>query len=569
MASETGAGRNFVHRIVDEHNASGRFGGAVVTRFPPEPNGYLHIGHVKAIALDFGTAETYGGRCHLRFDDTDPGKESDEYVEAICRDVRWLGFDWGERLYFASDHFEKLYEMARGLVRSGDAYVCDLGPEEIGEYRGHPTRPGRPSPWRDRPPEESLDLFERMRAGEFPDGSRTLRARIDPDSPNMNLRDPVLYRIQRVRHHRTGDAWPIYPMYDFTHPLSDSIEGVTHSLCSLEFENHRPLYDWVLDRVRGPDGRGVHHPQQIEFGRLNLEYTPMSKRKLGELVRSGRVDGWDDPRLPTISGLRRRGFTPAALREFVERVGMGRKDDATVEWALLEHCAREDLNRTSPRALAVLDPLKVVLTDYPEGRGEEFELPNNPGEPEAGTRRVPFGRELFVERDDFREDPPRKFFRLAPGREVRLRGAYLVTCRDVVRDSEGRVVELHCTHDPESRGGDAPDGRRVKGTLHWVSAAHALDAEVRLYDRLFVHPRPDAAEGDWREALNPDSLEVRRGCKLEPGLASARPGDRFQFERLGYFCADPSGAPGAPVFNRTVALRDTWAKLEARAPAGA
>ena len=558
MASETGAGRNFVHRIVDEHNASGRFGGAVVTRFPPEPNGYLHIGHIKAIALDFGTAEAYGGRCHLRFDDTNPSKENDEYVEAIQRDVRWLGFDWGEHLYFASDHFEKLYELALQLIRDGHAYVCDLSPEEIGEYRGHPTRPGRPSPWRDRPPEESLELFGRMRAGEFADGSRTLRARIDVDSPNMNLRDPVLYRIQHVRHHRTGDAWPIYPMYDFTHPLSDSIEGVTHSLCSLEFENHRPLYDWVLDRL------DVHHPQQIEFGRLNLEYTLMSKRKLGELVESGQVDGWDDPRLPTISGLRRRGFTPASVRAFVERVGMGRKDDATVEWALLEHCAREDLNRSSPRALAVLDPLRVVLTNYPEEQVERFELANNPEDASAGTRSVPFGRELFIERDDFREDPPRKFFRLAPGREVRLRGAYLVTCQEVVRDPDGRVVELRCSYDLETRGGDAPDGRKVKGTLHWVSAAHALDAEVRLYDKLFTHPRPDEAGIDWRQAIDPESLEVRRGCKLEPSLAKAQPGDRFQFERLGYYCVDPRSEPGAPVFNRTVNLRDTWAKLAAR-----
>jgi glutaminyl-tRNA synthetase len=558
MASEDAvAPRDFIRQIIDEHNRTGKFGGRVVTRFPPEPNGYLHIGHAKAMWISFSIAQEYGGRCHLRFDDTNPSKESTEFVESIMRDVRWLGYDWGPHLYYASDYFPQCYEYAKKLIREGHAYVCDLSADEVSEYRGVPTRPGRPSPWRDRPPEESLALFERMRAGEFPDGTRTLRARIDMASPNMNLRDPVLYRIQHGHHHRTGDTWPIYPMYDYNHPISDSIEGITHSLCSLEFENHRPLYDWVLETL------GLYRPQQIEFARFNVAYTIMSKRKLAELVAGGHVDGWDDPRLPTLSGMRRRGYPPAAIRDFCARTGITKKDDSIAALALLEHCVRDELNRTAPRAMAVLDPLRVVIENYPEGQVETFEAPVNPEDPGAGARSVPFSRVLYIERDDFREDPPRKFYRLAPGREVRLRAAYLVTCSEVVRDASGQIVELRCRYDPATRGGDAPDRRKVKGTLHWVSAAHAVDAEVRVYDTLCTEESPEAGEGSFLERLNPRSLEVLRGCKLEPLLARAAPGDRFQFERLGYFCADKSHSEQHPVFNRTVPLRDTWAKIQA------
>jgi glutaminyl-tRNA synthetase len=557
VQDDGGARRDFIRQIIEEHNRSGKYGGRVVTRFPPEPNGYLHIGHAKAITTDFGIALEYGGRCHLRFDDTNPSKESTEFVESIIRDVRWLGFDWGPHLYYASDYFPQCYEYGLALIRTGHAYVCDLDAEQVSEYRGQPTRPGRPSPWRERPVAESVDLFQRMRAGEFPDGARTLRARIDMGSPNMNLRDPVLYRIQKTHHHRTGDEWPIYPMYDYAHPISDSIEGVTHSLCTLEFENHRPLYDWVLESL------GIYQPQQIEFARMNVTFTIMSKRKLAELVAGGHVEGWDDPRLPTLSGMRRRGYTPAAIRDFCDRFPLSKKSDSLPSLALLEHCVRDDLNRTAPRAMAVLDPLRVVLENYPEGRVEEFEAPVNPEDPAAGSRRVPFSRVLYIERDDFREDPPRKFYRLSPGREVRLRAAYLVTCTDVVKDASGAVVELRCRYDPDTRGGDAPDGRKVKGTLHWVSAAHAVDAEVRLYDTLCTEADPEAGEGSFLERLNPRSLEVRQGCKLEPALARAAPGERFQFERLGYFCADTAHHESRPVFNRTVPLRDTWAKIQA------
>jgi glutaminyl-tRNA synthetase len=554
-ASETTAAPNFISALIDEDLQAGRVEGPVVTRFPPEPNGYLHIGHAKSICLNFGLARRYGGRCHLRFDDTNPGKESVEYVESIKADVRWLGFDWGEHLYFASDHFERLYAWAERLVEAGRAYVDDLSAEEIRQGRGTLTEPGRPSPWRDRPAAESLDLLRRMRAGEFEDGARTLRARIDMTSPNLNLRDPVMYRIRRTPHHRTGDRWCIYPMYDWAHGQSDSIEGVTHSICTLEFEDNRALYDWFLDAL------GVYHPRQIEFARLDLSYTLMSKRKLLELVEEGHVSGWDDPRMPTISGLRRRGYTPEAIRDFCDRIGVA-KNNALIDVAHLEHCVRDDLNRRAPRVMAVLRPLRLVIDDYPEGRVEEMEAVNNPEDPAAGTRKVPFSRVLLIERDDFRETPPPKYFRLAPGAEVRLRYAYVVRCTGVVKDpATGEVVEVRCTHDPATRGGDTPDRRRVKGTIHWVSAAHAMPAEVRLYDRLFTRPDPGGAD-DWRTSVNPRSLEILTGCRVEPGLAAAAPGNRYQFERLGYFCADPvDSRPGAPVFNRTVALRDTWAKL--------
>jgi len=548
---------DFIRQIVADDCRTGKWGGQVVTRFPPEPNGYLHIGHAKSICLNFGIAAEFGGRCHLRFDDTNPAKEEDEYVRAIQEDVRWLGWDWGEHLYFASDYFQQMYDWAVQLIKAGKAYVCDLSAEEIRDYRGTLTEPGRPSPWRDRSVEENLDLFERMKNGEFPDGSRTLRAKIDMAHPNLNMRDPVMYRILHAQHHRTGDAWCIYPMYDWAHGLEDSIEGVTHSICTLEFENHRPLYDWFLDAL------GIHHPQQIEFARLNLTYTVMSKRKLLRLVQEGHVRGWDDPRMPTISGMRRRGFSPEAIREFCRVIGVN-KFNSTVDVQLLEHCLRQDLNKTSPRVMAVLRPLKVVIENYPEGQVEYVEAINNPEDPSAGTRKVPFGRVLYIEQDDFMEDPPRKFYRLAPGREVRLRYAYFVTCTDVIKDADGRVVELRCTYDPATQGGDAPDGRKVKATLHWVSAEHAIDAEVRLYDHLFSRPDPDNVEEghDFTEALNPQSLEVLAGCKLEPSLAQARPLDRFQFERLGYFCVDPDSTPERPVFNRTVTLRDTWAKIQ-------
>jgi glutaminyl-tRNA synthetase len=552
--------QDFIRAIIDEDNRTGKHGGRVVTRFPPEPNGYLHIGHAKSICLNFGLASQYGGKCNLRFDDTNPTKEEVEYVESIQEDIRWLGFDWEDRLFYASDYFERLYQFAEQLIQEGKAYVCDLAADEVRELRGTLTRPGTPSPYRDRPAQESLDLFRRMRAGEFPDGKRTLRARIDMASPNLNMRDPVLYRILHADHHRTGGAWCIYPMYDYAHPLSDMIEGITHSVCTLEFEDHRPFYDWVLDELGTPC-----HPQQIEFARLALNYTVMSKRKLLELVASGIVSGWDDPRMPTLSGLRRRGYTPEAIRDFCDRIGVAKRD-SVVDIALLEHCLREDLNRRAQRAMAVLRPLKVVLENYPEGLVEEMEVPNNPEDPAAGTRKVPFSRVLWIERDDFRETPPPKYWRLFPGNEVRLRSAYLARCTGVVKDpGTGEVTEARCTYDPATRGGNAPDGRRVKSTIHWVSAAHAADGEVRLYDHLFGVEDPTAVpEGtDWKATLNAASLETLRGAKVEPMLVAARPGDSFQFERLGYFCADIGDSrPGAPVFNRTVTLKDTWARIE-------
>ncbi len=548
---------DFIRQIVADDLRSGKHSGRVVTRFPPEPNGYLHIGHAKSICLNFGIAAEFGGVCHLRFDDTNPATEEAEYVEAIQRDVRWLGFDWKDKLFYASDYFEQLYEYAVQLIRDGHAYVDSLSAEEIRAYRGTLTEPGRPSPYRDRPIAESLDLFARMRAGEFPDGAHVLRARIDMASPNLNLRDPVLYRIRHATHHRTGDRWCIYPMYDYAHPLSDAIEGVTHSICTLEFEDHRPLYDWLIEHCRTPA-----RPQQIEFARLNLTYTVMSKRRLLALVEGGHVSGWDDPRMPTLSGLRRRGVPPEAIRTFCERVGVAKRN-STVEVEMLEHAIREELNRRAPRAMAVLRPLRLVIENWPADRVEELEAVNNPEDPTAGTRRVPFGRELWIERDDFREVPPPKYFRLAPGREVRLRWAYVVRCTGVEKDPRtGEVTAVRCTADPASRGGDAR-GRKVKATIHWVSARHAVEAEVRLYDRLFTVEEPGG--DDWLAQLNPRSLERLTGCKVEPSLAAAAPGSRWQFERLGYFCADPVDTrPGAPVFNRTVTLRDTWARIARR-----
>jgi glutaminyl-tRNA synthetase len=548
---------DFIREAVKEDLQMGRFGGRVHTRFPPEPNGYLHIGHAKAMSIDFGVAADFGGKCNLRFDDTNPAKEEEEYVEAIVEDVRWLGFDFGERIYFASAYFEQMYEYAEQLIQKGKAYVDDLSAEETRAYRGTLTEPGRDSPYRNRTVEENLDLFRRMRAGEFPDGSRTLRAKIDMASPNMNMRDPVMYRILHTSHHRTGDEWCIYPMYDWAHGLEDSIEGITHSLCSLEYEDHRPLYDWFLDRLE------IYHPRQIEFARLNLTYTVMSKRKLLRLVREGHVRGWDDPRMLTLCGLRRRGYTPEAIRTFCERTGVA-KANSVVDVALLEHCVREDLNKRAPRVMGVLRPLRVVIENYPEGLVEEMEAVNNPEDPSMGTRKVPFSRVLYIARDDFREEPPPKFYRLAPGREVRLRYAYFVTCVGVVKDERGEVVELRCTYDPATRGGDAPDGRKVKSTLHWVSAAHAVEAEARLYDYLFTRPDPEnVPEGaDFTVHVNPHSLEVLAGCRVEPSLASAKPGERFQFERVGYFCVDPDSTAGRLVFNRTVSLRDEWARIE-------
>jgi glutaminyl-tRNA synthetase len=549
---------HFIREIIEEDLRSGKHA-RIATRFPPEPNGYLHIGHAKSICLNFGLALEHGGTCNLRFDDTNPAKEEVEYVESIEADVRWLGFDWQQRLYFASDYFEQLYEWALHLIRAGKAYVCDLGPEQVSEFRGNYYKPGIDSPWRERGVEENLDLFERMRRGEFPDGSRTLRAKIDMSHPNMNMRDPPLYRIKRVAHHRTGDRWCIYPMYDYAHGQCDAIEGITHSICTLEFEAHRPLYEWLIDNLPVPA-----RPRQIEFARLNLTYTVMSKRKLLELVRDGHVRGWDDPRMPTLAGLRRRGYTPEAIRAFCERIGVARRD-SLVDVTLLENAVREDLEARAPRALAVLRPLRVVIENFPEGETEWLEAPNHPDDPALGTRRLPFSRVVYIERDDFREDPPRKWFRLSPGAEIRLRYACLIRCTGVVKDERGEVVELRCSWDPASRGGDAPDGRKVRGTSHWVSAAHAIEAEVRLYDRLFTVDDPAGAEeqGDFRAHLNPASLEVLSGCKLEPALAQARPGERFQFERLGYFVADAvDSRPGAPVFNRTVTLKDSWAKIE-------
>ena len=548
---------DFIREAIKEDLRTNRFGGRVHTRFPPEPNGYLHIGHAKAICITFGIAEEFGGLYNLRFDDTNPVKEEEKYVEAIKEDIRWLGFDWEDREFYASDYFEQLYEWAVQLIKDGKAYVDSLSAEEIKEYRGAFGKPGKNSPYRDRSVEENLDLFERMRAGEFEDGAHVLRAKIDMASGNMNLRDPVMYRILHATHHRTGDEWCIYLMYDWAHGQSDSIEGITHSLCSLEYEDHRPLYDWFLDQL------GIYHPRQIEFGRVSLSYTATSKRYLMRLVEEGHVSGWDDPRMPTLSGLRRRGYTPEAIRDFCDRIGVPRTN-TIVDIALLEHCVREDLNKRAPRVFGVLRPLKVVLVNYPQDQMEEMECINNPEDASMGTRKVPFSRVLYIERGDFREDPPRKWFRLAPGREVRLRYAYYVTCVDVVKDEQGEVVELHCTYDPETRGGWAPDGRKVRGTLHWVSADHSLEAEVRLYDRLFLKPNPlDVKEGeDFTANLNPNSLEVLTSCRVEPSLAGATPGSRYQFERQGYFCVDPDSTDGKLVFNRTVSLRDTWAKIE-------
>ena len=556
---ESAASKDFIRTIVDEDFRTGKNNGRVMTRFPPEPNGYLHIGHAKSICLNFGIARDYAGLCNLRFDDTNPAKEDVEYVDAIKEDVHWLGFDWEDREYFASDYFDRLYGYAVQLIKEGRAYVDSLTPDEIREHRGTLTEPGRESPYRERSIEESLDLFERMRAGEFEDGAHVLRAKIDMTSGNFNMRDPTIYRIRRLDHHRTGNKWCIYPMYDFAHALSDMIEGITHSICTLEFEDHRPLYDWFLDTLRTPC-----HPQQIEFARLNLSYTVMSKRKLLQLVEEGFVRGWDDPRMPTISGLRRRGYTPEAIRDFCDRIGVAKKE-SLVDVALLEHCVREDLNRRAPRFMAVLNPLKVILLNYPEGQVEMLDAINNPEDPSAGTRKVPFSRVLYIEREDFREDPPKQFFRLSPGREVRLRYGYLITCVGVVKDERtGEIAELHCTYDPATRGGDTPDGRRVKGTLHWVSAPHALEAEVRLYDRLLTveDPSEERAGRTFKDYLNPDSLKVLADCRVEPGLADAPPGTRAQFERMGYFCVDPDSVRGRPVFNRTVTLRDTWAKIE-------
>lgn len=550
---------NFIRNIILEDLKRSKNDGRVHSRFPPEPNGYLHIGHAKSICLNFGLAAEFRGLCNLRFDDTNPSKEDVEYVEAIKQDVRWLGFDWGNREYYASDYFEQLYQWAAQLIKAGKAYVCDLSGAEIRAYRGTLTEPGKESPYRRRAAEENLDLFARMRAGEFPDGSRTLRAKIDMASPNLNMRDPVMYRILHATHHRTGDRWCIYPTYDFAHGQSDSVEGITHSICTLEFEDHRPLYDWFLDQLN------VHHPQQIEFARLNLTYTVMSKRKLLELVQGGFVHGWDDPRMPTISGLRRRGYTPESIRSFCERIGVAKKN-SVVDIAMLEHCLREELNKRAPRVMAVLRPLRVVIENYPEDQVEELEAVNNPEDPGMGTRKVPFSRVLYIERDDFREDPPRQFFRLAPGREVRLRYAYIVKCTGVVKDAKtGEVTELRCTYDADTKSGSPQSGRKVKSTIHWVSAPHSLQSEVRLYDHLFVKPDPEEVEegADWKDHLNPNSVEQLTSCRVEPALAGAVPGSRYQFERLGYFCVDPfDSSDEKPVFNRTVTLRDAWNKIE-------
>jgi glutaminyl-tRNA synthetase len=549
----SGRSADFIREIVQADVRSGKHGGRVLTRFPPEPNGYLHIGHAKAVCIDFGVAEEFGGLYNLRFDDTNPVKEDVEYVDSIQEDIRWLGFDWRDRLYYASDYFERMYAHAEQLILKGIAYVCDLTAEQVREHRGTLTEPGLDSPYRNRSVEENLDLFRRMRAGEFPDGSRTLRARIDMSSPNINLRDPAIYRILRKSHHRTGDVWCIYPMYDYAHCLEDSIEGITHSFCSLEFEDHRPLYDWFLDRLE------VFHPRQIEFARLNLTYTVMSKRRLATLVEEGIVSGWDDPRMPTLSGLRRRGVTPEAVKDFVSRIGVAKRD-STVDMALLEHCIREDLNLRADRYMGVLDPLRVVIENYPEDFSEELEFTVNPEDPSPGVRPVPFSGVLYIDSDDFQEEPHRQFRRLAPGREVRLRYAYFITCTGVVRDAAGGIAELRCTYDPESRGGNSPDGRKVQSTIHWVSAAHAVPVEVRLYDRLFTVENP-LAEEDFRTTVNPDSLCVHTHCLVEPAAAALEPGTTVQFERKGYFCKDPDSTPGHPVFNRTIALRDTWSKL--------
>ena len=544
---------NFIYDLIDEDINSGRVSkDAIITRFPPEPNGYLHIGHAKALLIDYLTARRYNGRFNLRYDDTNPMKESVEYAESIQRDIRWLGIEW-DGLYYASDYFDIMYECAVRLIKKGLAYVCDLSPDEIREFRGTLTEPGKESPYRNRSVEENLDLLERMKAGEFPEGSKVLRAKIDMASPNMNMRDPVIYRIMRTEHYRAGKKWCIYPMYDFAHPIEDAIENITHSLCSLEYEDHRPLYDWVVNNVDLGS-----KPRQIEFARLNLTYTVMSKRKLLQLVNEGYVSGWDDPRMPTLSGLRRRGYTPASIWDFCERIGVA-KTNSTVDYGLLEHCVREDLNASAPRVMAVLNPLKVIIDNYPDDQVEWFDVEVNPEKPEMGTRKVPFCREIYIERDDFMENPPKKYFRLYPGNEVRLKNAYYIKCSHAVKDDEGNIIELHCNYDPESKGGSTPDGRRVKGTLHWVSARHAIDAEVRLYDHLFTVPDPGAAE-DISTIINPDSLIVLKHCKMEPTLADTKPGDHFQFLRMGYFCTDPGSEPGKLVFNRTVGLKDSWSK---------
>lgn len=549
---------DFIREAIKEDLRTGRFD-HVHTRFPPEPNAYLHLGHAKAIWLNYSIAKEFGGLFNLRFDDTNPLKEEKEFVDSIIEDVRWLGADFGDRVFFGSDYFEQTYEWAIELIKKGKAYVCDLSPQELIETRGTPTQPGIESPYRNRSVEENLDLFQRMRAGEFPDGSRTLRAKIDMASPNILMRDPVMYRIRHAKHHRQGDKWCIYPMYDFAHPLQDSIEGITHSLCSLEYENHRPLYDWFLDQL------GIYHPRQIEFARSSITYTVMSKRRFIELVKGGYVSGFDDPRLPTLAGLRRRGYPPEAIQEFCRRIGVAGKSklESVVDIAMLEDCVRDELNKRAPRVMAVLDPIKVIITNYPEGQAEEVDAINNPEDPSAGTRKVPFSRELYIERDDFREEPPPKFYRLAPGREVRLRYAYFITCNEVVKDENGNVVELHCTYDPATRGGDAPDGRKPKATLHWVSVSHSIEAEARLYDHLFIKPDPDDVEpgGSYLDNLNPNSLVVTT-CHIEPSVRGAEPGTRYQFERLGYFCVDPDSTPEKLVFNRTVTLKDTWAKVE-------
>lgn len=559
------APKDFIREIIAEDIKSGKFGGRVHTRFPPEPNGYLHIGHAKSVLLNYSIAQEFGGKFNLRFDDTNPEKEEQEYVDAIKRDIKWLGVDWEDREFYASDYFEQLYQWAEELIKKGKAYVCDLSPEEVSEYRGKAiiqdgkviTPPGRESPYRNRSVEENLDLFRRMRAGEFPNGAKTLRAKIDMAHPNLNMRDPVMYRIMHVPHHRTGTKWCIYPTYDWAHGQSDSIEGITHSICTLEFEDHRPLYDWFLDQL------GIHHPRQIEFARLNLTYTVMSKRLLLQLVQEGHVRGWDDPRMPTIAAMRRRGYTPEAIHEFVRRVGVSKRESIT-EIELLEHCVRQDLNKRALRRLAVLDPLRVVITNYPDGQVEWLDALNNPEDKSAGTRKVPFSKVLYIERDDFMENPPKEFYRLAPGREVRLRYAYFIKCVEVIKDAQGNVIELRCTYDPATRGGEAPDGRKVKATIHWVSAQHAIDAEVRLYDRLFTKPDPlDVPEGhDWKENINPNSLIVLQHCKLEPSLSDAKVGDRFQFERKGYFCVDPDSTEQKLVFNRTVTLKGEWDKVK-------
>ncbi|MHC4456921.1 MAG: glutamine--tRNA ligase/YqeY domain fusion protein [Planctomycetota bacterium] len=548
---------DFIRTIVAQDFKTNKWGGRVVTRFPPEPNGYLHIGHAKAICLNFGIAAEFGGLCNLRFDDTNPIKEEQEYIDSIIEDVRWLGWDWDDRLYYASDYFEQMHEYAIQLIKAGKAYVCDLSPDQIREYRGTLTAPGKDSPYRNRSIEENLDLFEQMQAGKFPEGSRTLRAKIDMAHPNLNMRDPVMYRILHAAHHRTGDKWCIYPTYDWAHGLEDSIEAITHSICTLEFENHRPLYDWFLDQL------GVHHSQQIEFARLNLTYTVMSKRKLQQLVQDAKVSGWDDPRMPTISGMRRRGYSPAAIQSFCKLIGVN-KFNSVIDIALLEHCLREDLNKTSPRVMAVLRPLKLIIDNYPEDKVEQLEAVNNPEDPSAGTRKVPFSKELYIEQDDFMEKPPKKFYRLAPGREVRLRYAYFVTCTDVVKDANGQITELHCTYDPATRGGDAPDGRKVKSTLHWLSAPHALKIDVRLYEHLFKNQNPDETEEgqDFKSNINPNSIQVLTYCWVEPSLAGAKSLTRYQFERLGYFCIDPNSTKNKLIFNRTVALRDPWAKIQ-------